>query len=51
MSGKVGMYLEEGSMNKWKGESREGRMKESSMRKNGKVGVCLGESSVRKWKG
>ena len=29
----------------------EGRMKESSMRKNGKVRVYLRESSVREWKG
>jgi len=47
------MYLKESSIKLEDGKERveEGRMKESSMRKNGKVGVCLGEDSVRKWKG
>ena len=55
------MYLVESSMRKMerlgvlegklKEGVEEGRMKESSMRKNGKVRVYLRESSVRKWKG
>ena len=51
-TGKVGCTWRIVQLKDWKEKVEEGRMKESSMRKNGKVGVCLGESSVvRKWKG
>ena len=50
-TGKVGCTWRKVQLEDGKERVEEGRMKESSMRKNGKVGVCLGESSVRKWKG